>query len=311
MDLSRLASVVDTERMRRSRVALVGVGGGADLGAKLCRCGVGRFVVFDNQRVEAVNIARQHHDQAEIGAWKVDSFERTLRRINPAVEVERFTGDFMRLSDEQLDARLGGCDLLILATDQFRAQAQGNRFALRRNIPAIWLGLYAGGSAGEIIFWHRDIDACYRCLCARRYRAHDAAEREGRSLDPPSDGCTVFDVAHIDAIAGDVALGLLNRGCDNRFGRLIEALGDRNFIQVQRDPEWTLNGTNPVRTYLQVPISCGAFVAWNAIARRDPDCGQLYCQDCVDMRHDAFTQMHGIPVRLRGDGRIPVQSEEA
>lgn len=311
MDLARLASVLDVARIQRSHVAIVGVGGGADFGAKLCRCGVQRFTVFDNQRVEAVNIPRQHHDSREIGELKVDSFARGLERINPAVEVVRYTDDFSLLSDEVLCERLSGCNLLILATDQFRAQARGNRVALRLRLPTMWLGLYSLGRAGELIFWHEGIDACYRCLCAKRYELHAEAEHDGRTIDPPSDGCTVFDVAHIDAIAGDVALGLLNRGCDNRFGNLVETLGDRNFIHVQRDPHWQVNGKNPVRTYLQVPDSCEAFVTWNVVSRRDPDGGRLFCEDCSDLRGDLFTEMHKIPVRLRMDGRSPTRSPEA
>ena len=35
-----------------------------------------------------------------------------------------------------------------------------------------------------------------------------------------------------------IVLGLLTRGADNRYGKLIEQLGDRNFLQIKIDPAW-------------------------------------------------------------------------
>jgi hypothetical protein len=121
------------------------------------------------------------------------------------------------------------------------------------NIPAVWIGLYAAGLGGEVIFWHPGIRACYRCLCARRYEAHQQAETSGASLDPTSHGATIFDVHLIDAIAGQIAIGLLTAGSDTRFGRLIDELGDRNFIQVQLDPHFQIGGREVIREMLSVP----------------------------------------------------------
>src|SRR6202022_3652177 len=56
--------------------------------------------------------------------------------------------------------------------------------------------------------------------------------KEGRSLDPGSDGSDILSLQFLDSIAGQVAVGLLTHGADNRFGRLIDQLGDRNFLQV-------------------------------------------------------------------------------
>src|SRR5207249_2199483 len=94
----------------------------------------------------------------------------------------------------------GDADLLLLAADRFEAQARGNQAALLLGKPAVWVGLYRGGLAGEVIFWHPDLAACYRCLCEKRYAAHEAAGAGSSSLDPPSTGTTVFDVQFLDSI---------------------------------------------------------------------------------------------------------------
>ncbi len=285
MDLSRIANVMDVKRLSASCVAVFGAGGSAGLVLNLARCGVSRFQLFDFDVVSSANIARQHHDATDIGRSKADALAAAIRRINPAAIVEVTERNYLEVAEPTLDQQLAQCNLLIFGTDRFAAQARGNQLALRLNLAALWIGLYPGGLAGEVIFWHPQIEACFRCLCAKRYAAQEAAGAEGISLDPSSDGCTIFDITLLDAIAGMLAIGLLTRGSDDRFGRLIEQLGERNFIQVQLDHSWTFGSVNPVRKYLGVADDNDALFAWNTIVRADPDHGQPPCADCVTFRH--------------------------
>jgi len=284
MDLSRISGVIDVNRLQAAEVTVIGVGGSADLIAGLARCGVGRFNLIDHDRVALSNIARQGHDADEVGRLKVEAEAARIARINPAATVSCLPRSFLDLPDTDVDHYLGGTDLFVYATDRFEVQARGNAVALRLNRPALWIGLYPGGLAGEVIWWAAHIDACFRCLCGKRYKAHEAAAQEGLSLDPSSDGCTIFDVSLLDSVAGMLAIGLLTRGSDNRFGRLIDQLGDRNFIQVQLDPAWNLNGRSVVRDQLGVRPDCPTFFSWNAIARSDPDHGRPPCPDCQEYR---------------------------
>lgn len=301
MDLSRIAAVMNVTRLPTACVAVFGTGGSSGLVLNLARCGVGRFKLFDFDVVSPSNVARQHHDVVDVGRSKAAALADAIRRINPEANVEVSVENFLEMEALPLGEHVAQSDLLIFGTDRFAAQARGNQLALRYGVPALWIGLYEGGTAGEIIFWHRDIDACFRCLCAKRYAAQAVAEKEGRTLDPSSDGATIFDVTLLDAIAGMLAIGLLTRGGDDRFGRLIDDLGNRNFLQVQLDPGWNLGGVNPVRKYLGIADDNRAFFAWNAIVRADPDRGIPPCEDCVKFRNHFLMEMHGIPFRLRGD----------
>jgi molybdopterin/thiamine biosynthesis adenylyltransferase len=291
--------VIDFDKMQASEITLVGAGASADLAVALARCGVGKFNLIDPDRVAMLNISRQGHYADEVGRLKVEAVAAAIRRVNAAARINCLPVDFLAMTDEQIDAVLGTTDLFIFATDRFAAQARGNEVASRLNKLAIWIGLYAGGSAGEIAWWAPHIDACFRCLFAKRYAAHAQAAEAGRSLDPPSDGCTIFDVSLLDSIAGMLAIGLLTRGSDNRFGRLIDQLGDRNFVQVQLDPQWKLNGRNIVREQLGIADDCQAFFSWNAIVRADSDRGQLPCPDCERFRGHQFDERDGQPVRIR------------
>jgi molybdopterin/thiamine biosynthesis adenylyltransferase len=283
MELMRIKNAIDIQKTQNATVGVVGAGGNAGLICDLARCGVQHFVVIDFDRVDRTNIARQAHALNAIGTYKVDAIAAMVRAINPEAEVLGVVRDFTTLTDDEIDALFGDCDLMIFTTDSFKAQARGNQVALRLGIPAIWIGLYGGGRAGEIILWHSEIASCFRCLCSSRYRAQEQAAAKGISLDPGSDGATIFDIHCLDSIAGEIALGLLTRGSDNRFGRLVAQLADRNFLQIVLDPTWTWNGRNIIREQLGVPDDRDTFFSWITIARRDPTSGQP-CPDCVKYR---------------------------
>jgi molybdopterin/thiamine biosynthesis adenylyltransferase len=298
MNTSRISGVIDTTKTAASTVTFIGAGGAADLIVALARCGVGTFILIDFDMVTAANIARQGHHVDEIGRLKVEAVAAIVRRINPDARIICLPVNFLEMTDEEVDSQLGQTDLFIFATDRFAAQARGNEVALRLHKPAIWIGLYAAAGAGEIVWWAPHIDACFRCLLSKRYAAHAKAAETGQALDPASDGCTIFDVSLLDSIAGMLAIGLLTRGSDNRFGRLIDQLGDRNFLQVQLAPEWSLNGRNVIREQLGVAADCPAFFSWNTIVRADPDGGKLLCPDCEKFRGHLFVSHNGGFVRF-------------
>lgn len=303
MNVSGITSSIDVARLQKTHVAIVGLGAAYGLACQFVRAGVPQMSLFDFDRVEPANLARQGFVPRDVGQLKVAAVANELQRINPAADVRSHAVDFTSLTDAELAPLLAGVDLLVLATDRFRAQARGNQVALRLGIPAVWIGLYAGGLGGEVIFWHPGIDACFRCLCERRYRAHDDAGKNQRPLDPPSTGVTLLDVELVDAIAGQIAIGLLTRGSETRYGRLIDELGDRNFLQVKIDSHFEIGGRDIVREQLGIAAGCDDFYAWNTIARRDPDGGQRYCPDCVQFRGHGFGDCHGVPIRLRGAER--------
>lgn len=299
LDFTRIASVIAVDRTQASEVAVIGVGGSVTLICDLARCGVRRFKLMDFDIIEPSNVARQDHDTRRIGTAKVQAVAERLHEINPEIEVQAIVADFTALSDAEFDWHFGSSDLLIMATDSFPAQAAGNRLALRKNIPAVFIGLYEEGRAGEVVFWHPGLAACFRCLCASRYAAYAAPQ-------PPvitSRGASVLDIRLVDGIAGMVAVGLLTQGADNRYGRLIDQLGDRNFLQIKVDPTFDWDGRDVFREVLQIPEDNLAYFSFVTIARSDPDQGHLYCPDCAELRGHRFVEVGGRSQRIQPDSQ--------
>ncbi len=294
LDTTRIGPVVDVERMRRSHVAVIGVGGAANLAMALVRSGLGAITLIDPDTVSDLNLVRQEYERLDVGKNKVDALAFRLKQITPDIRCTPSACDVTTFSEEECDRLFRDVDLIIAATDSFAAQSWVNRAALKYRKIALWPGVYQGGLGGEVIFWRPGLP-CYRCLLPGRYKAQEHAKAQDRSLDPPSDGTTIFEHSFIDVITGQLVLGLLTRGAENRYGRLIEKLGDRNFLHAKLDPDYRWNGRDVIREKLGVPADNDAFFAWNIAARRDPDGGEPPCPDCVEFGHSVRGHSHILP----------------
>ncbi|MEZ6055491.1 MAG: ThiF family adenylyltransferase [Planctomycetaceae bacterium] len=290
MDFSRISNSIDVDALQSKQVTIFGTGGSVGLIGDLTRCGVKRWLLIDPDRIGAENMARQGHNAGDVGQYKVSAVKAMILGINPSAEVHCLTLDLTTMPEEEAALLVGGTDLFIAATDSFRAQALVNRLALIEDVPAVFIGIYAGGLGAEVV-WTDPVHQlpCFRCLCSNRYAAQQqAVQRPGVSLDPSSQGADIFSVRIPDAIAGQIVVGLLTRGADNRYGRLMEHLGDRQFLQVGMSPEFELNGRDIIREKLGIAEGQSHYVAWNTIALADPDRGALPCPDCDELRVDKF-----------------------
>jgi len=276
MDFSRIASSVDVEALQGKHVTMVG--GAYRLMDDLAKCGVGSFSLVDFDTVAASNVTRQDFNSTDIARYKVEVAAERLLKTNPEVEAETHTLNYCALSVEEHDQLFGHSDLFVFSTDFFPAQAKGNREAIRLQKPAVFIGLYSGGRAAEIIFWYPGLTpACFRCICASRYQAF--ANGQG---NVSSAGGTIFDLRIADAVAGQIALGLLTHGADNRMGKLIAKLGNRNLLQIKIDPDYTLGGKDIFRQYLGDHPANFSFTTIALPMERDPN-----CPDCSDMHNQS------------------------
>jgi len=78
------------DRLTGSRVAIFGLGGvGGHATEALCRSGVGRFAIFDNDIICITNLNRQIiATHRTIGRYKVDVMAERILDINPNAEIE-------------------------------------------------------------------------------------------------------------------------------------------------------------------------------------------------------------------------------
>ncbi len=136
MALKRMGIVDNYEKIRDYTVAVVGVGGVGSVTAEmLTRCGIGKLILFDYDKVELANMNRLFFQPHQAGLSKVEAAARTLEGINPDVvfethnynitTVENFDHFMSRIKEGSLTN--GAVDLVLSCVDNFEARMAINK----------------------------------------------------------------------------------------------------------------------------------------------------------------------------------------
>ena len=91
MALKRMGIVDNYEKIREYTVAVVGVGGVGSVTAEmLTRCGIGKLILFDYDKVELANMNRLFFQPHQAGLSKVDAAAKTLEGILTYIDKNLF-----------------------------------------------------------------------------------------------------------------------------------------------------------------------------------------------------------------------------
>ena len=153
--------VVGQQRIRASRVLLIGAGGlGAPAALYLAAAGVGTIGLIDDDDVDVSNLQRQViHATAAVGRPKVDSAAEAIRALNPDVEV---VAHRTRLTADNARDLLGGWDVLIDGTDNFPTRYLVNDASVMLGLPLVHGAVL--GFNGQVGVFDAQRGPCYRCL---------------------------------------------------------------------------------------------------------------------------------------------------
>jgi len=173
MALKRMGIVDNYEKIRDKSVMVVGVGGvGSVVAEMLTRCGVGKLLLFDYDKVELANMNRLFYQPHQSGLSKVEAAKSTLEHINPDVEIEAHNmnittvENFTKFVDR---IRLGGLDrkrvdILLSCVDNFEARMAVNTAACEENQTWMESGVSENAISGHIQYLEPGRTACFACL---------------------------------------------------------------------------------------------------------------------------------------------------
>ncbi|AUX48039.1 uncharacterized protein SOCE26_095650 [Sorangium cellulosum] len=133
-------SAAEQEKLRRSRIGLLGAGGVGGMSAVLmAKMGCGEIVLYDDDRYETSNLNRQIlATTATLGMPKAEVAGAALAQHAPAVSARAHVE---RLRDEEAMRRaFGGLDVLVVAADNLSTVVRATRAARVEGIPAIVTG---------------------------------------------------------------------------------------------------------------------------------------------------------------------------
>jgi molybdopterin-synthase adenylyltransferase len=150
-------------RFSASHVVLVGCGAtGAAAAGLLARAGVGTLTLIDRDYVEESNLQRQVlYDESDVEAAlpKAEAARRKIALFNREVDVRAHVAD---LVPENIHRLLGGCNLVLDATDNFETRYLINDFAVEQRVP--WIYAAAVGSYAVTMNILPGETACLACL---------------------------------------------------------------------------------------------------------------------------------------------------
>lgn len=180
MNLERVERLLGSDnlsRLKQKRVAVVGLGsGGGFVALALAMSGVGQFVLVDDDLLESSNIARHVADMRFLGRPKVEAVAELIRARNPAIGVETRIGRI----EQHMDV-LDNIDLLVSGVDGEGPKYVLNQACLKRNLTAVYAGVYERGEGGDVVVIRPYDGPCYACWAAEL--------REGLALSdlPPGE----------------------------------------------------------------------------------------------------------------------------
>ena len=125
------------KKLSNAKIAIFGIGGvGSYVAEALARCGIGSFILVDNDKVTITNINRQIIATTKtIGQYKVDLMEQRILDINPNARIEIYKTFYMPDCKEKiLD---NSVSYVVDAIDTVTAKIFLIEEAIKLNIPVI------------------------------------------------------------------------------------------------------------------------------------------------------------------------------
>ncbi len=172
MALQRMGIVKDYERIRNFSAIIVGVGGvGSVCAEMLVRCGFGKLILYDYDKIELANMNRLFYTPDQIGMTKVEAAKETLAKINPDVEIEAYSMNICSNENyEQFVSKIKegslsktSVDLVISCVDNYAARMTINRIC--NDLNQLWMesGVSENAMSGHIQFIIPGETACFGC----------------------------------------------------------------------------------------------------------------------------------------------------
>lgn len=172
MALKKMGTVKNYEEIRLYTVLIVGVGGVGSVAAEmLTRCGIGKLIMFDYDKVELANMNRLFFQPHQAGMSKVEAASKTLSFINPDVVFETHNMDITKLEnfntliDRIVKGGLGNkaVDLVLSCVDNFEARMAINTAC--NEVNQVWFesGVSENAVSGHIQLIDPGRTACFAC----------------------------------------------------------------------------------------------------------------------------------------------------
>jgi molybdopterin/thiamine biosynthesis adenylyltransferase len=166
---------------QNATVMIVGNGSvGSYVAEQLARAGIECFILIDFDNVEEVNLTRTIFLREDVGKKKTEAVRRRVLAINPNARVITEEMQYESVPREMMRRYINSTTVIVAATDNTRTQYAINRDAYFVGRTVVYIGIYAGAKAGEIVTCIPTKTPCLRCAIGTLRETFDGSE-EARS----------------------------------------------------------------------------------------------------------------------------------
>ncbi len=235
-----------------AKVLMLGAGGlGSPAALYLAAAGVGKIGIIDSDVVDRSNLQRQIlHTDDRVGEPKVDSAEKTLKALNPDVEVVKYQE---WLTSENVLDIFEGWDVVVDGGDNFATRYLINDACVHLGIPNVHGSVFR--FEGQVTSFIAGDGPCYRCLYPEPPPPELAPScQEAGVLGVLPGIMGMLQAIEVIKIVADIGKPLNGRlltfdGLESRFREL----------KLQRDPDCEVCGDDAEFTgFIDYQVFCNA-----------------------------------------------------
>jgi len=231
----RIQHLISPDDLRNKLVVQVGVGsGGAPANEHLTMNGVRRWILFDPDTYDEVNLVKHPRLRADLGSLKVENQKKWVLDRNPDAEVEAVAEDVLKSS--RFREAVQAADLVLCCADTQEARLFVNAVAVETRRPCVTASVFRQGFGGEAYAYVPSVWGCFDCML--RVAAEQNWNMEGAVKLLPVEEETMYglnlrdfkasglsmDIQAISIIQARMALDILLSGTNRRFDALPENL---------------------------------------------------------------------------------------
>ncbi len=230
-------------KLLQSRVLCLGAGGlGSPVAFYLAAAGVGRIGIVDNDVVDMSNLQRQIlHTNDRVGMPKTESAAKTLRALNPDVEVIEHR---LRIDSSNVLDVFADYDIIVDGCDNFPTRYLVNDACVMLGKTNVHGSIFQ--FEGQATVFQPGEGPCYRCLFPEPPppgMAPSCQEAGVLGVLPGLVGCIqALETMKLILGAGEPLIG--------RLAHLDTLAMNVRIMKLRRDPECPMCGENPTITEL-------------------------------------------------------------
>jgi molybdopterin/thiamine biosynthesis adenylyltransferase len=251
----RRAGILESTKLKDKTVLCIGLGtGGAHIAVELAKCGVGRFLLVDRDRLSVGNVVRHPGGISQVGRSKVNVVRDLILEKNPGAQVEVRAIELEYGNKDAIGDLVRASDLVVCGTDNRPSKLLINELCVAANVPALYGGAFRRAYGGQILRVRPKQSPCHQCFVAAM--PDEAADVEVSSESDAS------EIAYSDRpVAVEPGLSLDVLPIANMIAKiaLVELVADKsstlNTLRKDFDAPWYLwlNRPEPGTQYASLP----------------------------------------------------------